>query len=222
MCFFFQVQFDLVVAAFTLSELRNVKEREEAAFTLWRKTSSYLVRGNTDKTDHVQTMRTSLSPLEPWDFVYYVIILLLPGAGGKWDQRRPSDSYGGQRHFIKCNRRRRWEDALVRAAVEMIWLPVFLTPETREDGVRLQTSVSVRSSTFKSQLPFFFLNVSLHCRSEVSQLCWTFSLLFGFSSVLMSWRVLNCPGSWSSPVTFISCTILCLCLGWAWAPPLPF
>ncbi|KAG7220862.1 hypothetical protein INR49_031314 [Caranx melampygus] len=38
-----KVQFDLVVAAFTLSELRNVKEREEAAFTLWRKTSSYLV-----------------------------------------------------------------------------------------------------------------------------------------------------------------------------------
>ncbi|XP_068998365.1 ribosome assembly protein METTL17, mitochondrial [Embiotoca jacksoni] len=38
-----KVQFDLVVAAFTLSELPNAKEREEAAFTLWRKTSSYLV-----------------------------------------------------------------------------------------------------------------------------------------------------------------------------------
>uniref|UniRef100_A0A3P8TQW3 Ribosome assembly protein METTL17, mitochondrial n=1 Tax=Amphiprion percula TaxID=161767 RepID=A0A3P8TQW3_AMPPE len=38
-----KVQFDLVVAAFTLSELPNVKDREEAAFTLWRKTSSYLV-----------------------------------------------------------------------------------------------------------------------------------------------------------------------------------
>ncbi|XP_006792410.1 methyltransferase-like protein 17, mitochondrial [Neolamprologus brichardi] len=38
-----KVQFDLVTAAFTLSELPNVKDREEAAFTLWRKTSSYLV-----------------------------------------------------------------------------------------------------------------------------------------------------------------------------------
>ncbi|XP_076600592.1 ribosome assembly protein METTL17, mitochondrial [Chaetodon auriga] len=38
-----KVQFDVVVAAFTLSELPNAKEREEAVFTLWRKTSSYLV-----------------------------------------------------------------------------------------------------------------------------------------------------------------------------------
>ncbi|XP_008297457.1 methyltransferase-like protein 17, mitochondrial [Stegastes partitus] len=38
-----KVQFDLVVAAFTLSELPNGKDREDAAFTLWRKTSSYLV-----------------------------------------------------------------------------------------------------------------------------------------------------------------------------------
>nr|XP_019962779.1 PREDICTED: methyltransferase-like protein 17, mitochondrial [Paralichthys olivaceus] len=38
-----KVQFDLVVAAFTLSEIPGVKEREEAVFTLWRKTSSYLV-----------------------------------------------------------------------------------------------------------------------------------------------------------------------------------
>ncbi|KAM9349332.1 ribosome assembly protein METTL17, mitochondrial [Symphorus nematophorus] len=38
-----KVQFDLVAAAFTLSELPNVKEREEAVLTLWRKTSSYLV-----------------------------------------------------------------------------------------------------------------------------------------------------------------------------------
>ncbi|XP_053185427.1 methyltransferase-like protein 17, mitochondrial [Scomber japonicus] len=42
-CFFSQVQFDLVVAAFTLSELPHAKEREEAVMTLWRKTSSYLV-----------------------------------------------------------------------------------------------------------------------------------------------------------------------------------
>ncbi|TDH05657.1 hypothetical protein EPR50_G00124610 [Perca flavescens] len=38
-----KVQFDLVVAAFTLSELLNAKEREEAVLTLWRKTNSYLV-----------------------------------------------------------------------------------------------------------------------------------------------------------------------------------
>uniref|UniRef100_A0A3Q3XBU2 Ribosome assembly protein METTL17, mitochondrial n=1 Tax=Mola mola TaxID=94237 RepID=A0A3Q3XBU2_MOLML len=38
-----KVQFDLVAAAFTLSELPGVKEREEAVLTLWRKTSSYLV-----------------------------------------------------------------------------------------------------------------------------------------------------------------------------------
>ncbi|XP_035026328.1 methyltransferase-like protein 17, mitochondrial [Hippoglossus stenolepis] len=38
-----KVQFDLAVAAFTLSEIPGVKEREEAVFTLWRKTSSYLV-----------------------------------------------------------------------------------------------------------------------------------------------------------------------------------
>ncbi|CAK6973120.1 methyltransferase-like protein 17%2C mitochondrial [Scomber scombrus] len=38
-----KVQFDLVVAAFTLSELPHAKEREEAVMTLWRKTSSYLV-----------------------------------------------------------------------------------------------------------------------------------------------------------------------------------
>ncbi|KAL7386756.1 hypothetical protein ABVT39_012863 [Epinephelus coioides] len=38
-----KVQFDLVVAAFTLSELLNGTEREETVLTLWRKTNSYLV-----------------------------------------------------------------------------------------------------------------------------------------------------------------------------------
>lgn len=38
-----QVQFDLVTAAFTLSELPGAKDREEAVRTLWRKTNSYLV-----------------------------------------------------------------------------------------------------------------------------------------------------------------------------------
>ncbi|XP_061879115.1 methyltransferase-like protein 17, mitochondrial [Entelurus aequoreus] len=38
-----KVQFDLVTSAYTLSEIPNIKEREEAVFTLWRKTSSYLL-----------------------------------------------------------------------------------------------------------------------------------------------------------------------------------
>lgn len=38
-----QVQFDLVTAAYTLSELPHVKDREDAVLTLWRKTKSYLV-----------------------------------------------------------------------------------------------------------------------------------------------------------------------------------
>lgn len=40
---FLQVQFDLVTAAFTLSELPGVKDREDAVLTLWRKTNSYMV-----------------------------------------------------------------------------------------------------------------------------------------------------------------------------------
>ncbi|XP_077088646.1 ribosome assembly protein METTL17, mitochondrial isoform X1 [Siphateles boraxobius] len=38
-----KVQFDLVVAAFSLSELANLNERLNVIFTLWRKTNSYLV-----------------------------------------------------------------------------------------------------------------------------------------------------------------------------------
>ncbi|KAM6948669.1 ribosome assembly protein METTL17, mitochondrial-like [Aplochiton taeniatus] len=38
-----KVQFDLVVGAFSLSELSSQSEREETLFTLWRKTSNYLV-----------------------------------------------------------------------------------------------------------------------------------------------------------------------------------
>uniref|UniRef100_A0A3B3ZN76 Uncharacterized protein n=1 Tax=Periophthalmus magnuspinnatus TaxID=409849 RepID=A0A3B3ZN76_9GOBI len=37
------VQFDLVVSAFTLSELPRAVDREDAVFTLWRKTNRYLV-----------------------------------------------------------------------------------------------------------------------------------------------------------------------------------
>ncbi|XP_066537172.1 ribosome assembly protein METTL17, mitochondrial [Hoplias malabaricus] len=38
-----KVQSDLVVAAFSLSELSSQKEREDTVLTLWRKTNSYLV-----------------------------------------------------------------------------------------------------------------------------------------------------------------------------------
>uniref|UniRef100_A0A8C1E7C4 Methyltransferase like 17 n=1 Tax=Cyprinus carpio carpio TaxID=630221 RepID=A0A8C1E7C4_CYPCA len=38
-----QVQFDLVIAAFSLSELATLDERLNVIFTLWRKTNSYLV-----------------------------------------------------------------------------------------------------------------------------------------------------------------------------------
>ncbi len=40
---FLQVQFDLVIAAFSLSELATLDERVNVIFTLWRKTNSYLV-----------------------------------------------------------------------------------------------------------------------------------------------------------------------------------
>uniref|UniRef100_A0A672QQ01 Methyltransferase-like protein 17, mitochondrial n=1 Tax=Sinocyclocheilus grahami TaxID=75366 RepID=A0A672QQ01_SINGR len=38
-----KVQFDLVIAAFSLSELATLDERVNVIFTLWRKTNSYLV-----------------------------------------------------------------------------------------------------------------------------------------------------------------------------------
>ncbi|XP_077580564.1 ribosome assembly protein METTL17, mitochondrial [Stigmatopora nigra] len=38
-----KVQFDLVSSAFTLSEIPNKKDREEAVVTLWRKTATYLL-----------------------------------------------------------------------------------------------------------------------------------------------------------------------------------
>lgn len=38
-----KVQFDLVVAAFTLSEIPKASDREDVVFTLWRKTNGYLV-----------------------------------------------------------------------------------------------------------------------------------------------------------------------------------
>ncbi|TKS79450.1 Methyltransferase-like protein 17, mitochondrial [Collichthys lucidus] len=50
-----KVQFDLVAAAFTLSELPNVNDREEAVMTLWRKTSSVLVENGT-KEGHQMLM----------------------------------------------------------------------------------------------------------------------------------------------------------------------
>ncbi|KAM6990291.1 ribosome assembly protein METTL17, mitochondrial [Tautogolabrus adspersus] len=60
-----KVQFDLVTAAFTLSELQNAKDREEAVMTLWRKTSSYLVLvENGTKEGHQMLMKARDSLLK--------------------------------------------------------------------------------------------------------------------------------------------------------------
>lgn len=83
-----QVQFDLVTAAYTLSELPHVKDREDAVLTLWRKTKSYLVC------------------LGVWMCLRLCLCLMFSlflnlGVGGKWDQRGASNTYGSQRNFIK-------------------------------------------------------------------------------------------------------------------------
>uniref|UniRef100_UPI0037E8BFD9 ribosome assembly protein METTL17, mitochondrial n=1 Tax=Semicossyphus pulcher TaxID=241346 RepID=UPI0037E8BFD9 len=63
-----KVQFDLVAAAFTLSELQNAKDREEAVMTLWRKTSSYLVLvENGTKEGHQMLMEARETLLKKQD-----------------------------------------------------------------------------------------------------------------------------------------------------------
>uniref|UniRef100_A0AAQ4QCL1 Ribosome assembly protein METTL17, mitochondrial n=1 Tax=Gasterosteus aculeatus aculeatus TaxID=481459 RepID=A0AAQ4QCL1_GASAC len=63
-----KVQFDLVAAAFTLSELLSVKDREEAVLTLWRKTGSYLVLvENGTKEGHQMLMEARDAVLKKLD-----------------------------------------------------------------------------------------------------------------------------------------------------------
>ncbi|XP_037313415.2 methyltransferase-like protein 17, mitochondrial [Pungitius pungitius] len=63
-----KVQFDLVAAAFTLSELLNAKDREEAVLTLWRKTGSYLVLvENGTKEGHEMLMEARDTVLKKWE-----------------------------------------------------------------------------------------------------------------------------------------------------------
>ncbi|XP_016135987.1 methyltransferase-like protein 17, mitochondrial [Sinocyclocheilus grahami] len=76
-----KVQFDLVIAAFSLSELATLDERVNVIFTLWRKTNSYL------------------------NYCFLVQFLVLcKGIGGEWSQGWPSNPYGGQRHYTKERR----------------------------------------------------------------------------------------------------------------------
>lgn len=58
-----KVQFDLVVGAYSLSELSSQSEREETLFTLWRKTNNYmvLVENGTKEGHHIlMEARTAL------------------------------------------------------------------------------------------------------------------------------------------------------------------
>lgn len=67
-----KVQFDLVVSAFTLSELPGVKDREDAVFTLWRKTNSYLVLvENGTKEGHQMLMEARDTLLKKQEKVVY-------------------------------------------------------------------------------------------------------------------------------------------------------
>uniref|UniRef100_A0A1A8QGL3 Ribosome assembly protein METTL17, mitochondrial n=1 Tax=Nothobranchius pienaari TaxID=704102 RepID=A0A1A8QGL3_9TELE len=67
-----KVQFDLVAAAFTLSELPSVKEREDAVITLWRKTSSYLVLvENGTKEGHQMLMEARDTLLKKQEQIVY-------------------------------------------------------------------------------------------------------------------------------------------------------
>ncbi|XP_056276586.1 methyltransferase-like protein 17, mitochondrial [Pseudoliparis swirei] len=67
-----KVQFDVVAAAFTLSELLNAKDREEAVSTLWRKTSSYLVLvENGTKEGHQMLMEARSTLLKKQDKIIH-------------------------------------------------------------------------------------------------------------------------------------------------------
>ncbi|XP_038135500.1 methyltransferase-like protein 17, mitochondrial [Cyprinodon tularosa] len=67
-----KVQFDLVVAAFTLSELPSGVDREEAVVTLWRKTNSYLVLvENGTKEGHQMLMEARESLLKKQEKVLH-------------------------------------------------------------------------------------------------------------------------------------------------------
>lgn len=63
-----QVQFDVVVSAFSLSELPSKADRNDIVQTLWRKTSHFLVSGNTFFPSSCQVLPRflcfSFSPLE--------------------------------------------------------------------------------------------------------------------------------------------------------------
>ncbi|TRY98930.1 hypothetical protein DNTS_016987 [Danionella cerebrum] len=73
-----EVQFDLVVAAFSLSELANLKERINTVTTLWTKTKSYLVLVENGTKDGHQLL------MEAKDAI------LKAQEEKQWDPRKPS------------------------------------------------------------------------------------------------------------------------------------
>ncbi|XP_056913666.1 methyltransferase-like protein 17, mitochondrial [Takifugu flavidus] len=84
-----KVQFDLVTAAFTLSELPGVKDREDAVLTLWRKTNSYLVLvENGTKEGHQILMEARETLLKTQDKIVYDI--------------RPASVFAPCPHEIMC------------------------------------------------------------------------------------------------------------------------
>ncbi|XP_061550032.1 methyltransferase-like protein 17, mitochondrial isoform X1 [Phycodurus eques] len=67
-----KVQFDLVSSAFTLSEIPNAQERQEAVVTLWRKTATYLLLvENGTKEGHQMLMEARDTLLQNKDKTVY-------------------------------------------------------------------------------------------------------------------------------------------------------
>ncbi|XP_077413384.1 ribosome assembly protein METTL17, mitochondrial [Vanacampus margaritifer] len=84
-----KVQFDLVASAFTLSEIRSAKEREEAVITLWRKTASYLLLvENGTKEGHQMLMEARDTLLQNKDKIVY--------------DTRPASVFAPCPHEAKC------------------------------------------------------------------------------------------------------------------------
>uniref|UniRef100_A0A3B3ZNF3 Ribosome assembly protein METTL17, mitochondrial n=1 Tax=Periophthalmus magnuspinnatus TaxID=409849 RepID=A0A3B3ZNF3_9GOBI len=72
-----KVQFDLVVSAFTLSELPRAVDREDAVFTLWRKTNRYLVLvENGTKEGHQILMEARDTLLNMFFLIYHTLLQL--------------------------------------------------------------------------------------------------------------------------------------------------
>lgn len=77
---FLQVQFDLVIAAFSLSELATLDERVNVIFTLWRKTNSYLVSDDAwSINDLTNILNERIVALKVHFHIQQLAVLLLKG-----------------------------------------------------------------------------------------------------------------------------------------------